>query len=96
MPRKAANSTTEFSTEHRRSSCIKEHPKEDPAPKKAPKPRTKKADKESTDKEEKPKYSRGKKRKAEEEQNGDVDDAAQQHRRPRKSAIFLLVAELNI
>jgi hypothetical protein len=48
----------------------------------------KKADKESTDKEEKPKSSREKKRKAEGEPNGDVDDAAQQHRRPGKKCDF--------
>jgi hypothetical protein len=75
MPRKAANSSGELPTEPRRSSRIKVQPKEELPPPKKTKPRTKKADKESTDKEEKPK-SRGKKRKAEEEPNGDADDAA--------------------
>ena len=78
MPRKAANNAAAAgdSTEPRRSSRIKEQPKEEPVPKKVQKPRTKKADKDSADKEEKPKSSRGKKRKAEEEPNGDAEDAA--------------------
>ena len=77
MPRKAANPTAapgESTAEPRRSTRIKEQPKEDAPPKKVTKPRTKKADKE--DKEEKPK-SRGKKRKAEDEPlNGDAGDEA--------------------
>ena len=97
MPRKAANNTAESgesAVEPRRSSRIKEQPKEETAPKKAPaKPRAKKADKEATDKEEKPKSSRGKKRKAEEEPNGAEDDAeAPAEKKVRFS--FLIVAEL--
>ena len=80
MPRKATESVKpgeagEATAAPRRSSRIKEQPKEVPAPKKT-KPRVKKADKESADKEEKPK-SRGKKRKAEDEApNGDAEDTA--------------------
>src|SRR5271156_5552884 len=62
MPRKAANSAiaSEVTTAPRRSSRIKEQPKEVPAPKKTPKPRAKKADKEVADNEEKSKAPRGK------------------------------------
>ena len=77
MPRKAATAAGETgdAAPPRRSSRIKEQPKEAPAPKKAPaKPRAKKADKEGADKEEKPKAARGTKRKAGEEPNGAVED----------------------
>ena len=78
MPRKAANSAlvSEGPPAPRRSTRIKEQPKEPAPPKKTPKPRAKKADKEAADKEEKSKASRGKKRKADEEEvNGDAGDA---------------------
>jgi len=77
MPRKAATAAGDAgeAAAPRRSSRIKEQPKEAPAPKKAPaKPRAKKADKEGTDKEEKPKAARGTKRKAAEEPNGTAED----------------------
>jgi len=77
MPRKAATAAGESgeAAAPRRSSRIKEQPKEAPAPKKAPaKPRAKKADKEGADKEEKPKAARGTKRKAAEEPNGAPED----------------------
>lgn len=72
MPRKAATSSDEHAAEPRRSTRIKELPKEEPAPKKAPaKPRVKKADKEGAEKEEKPKAApKSKKRKADDEPNG--------------------------
>ena len=85
MPRKAAAVTNADGTvpEPRRSSRIKDQPKAEPAPKKAPaKPRVKKAaaaDKEKEKAEggdaaakdaEKPKPARGRKRRADEEVNG--------------------------
>lgn len=74
MPRKAAAAATESGESApapRRSTRIKEQPKEDAAPKKAPaKPRAKKADKVATDKEEKPKSTKAAKRKAADEPNG--------------------------
>ena|SRR5688572_12614958 len=78
MPRKAAvaaaSASDEPTAEPRRSSRIKDQPVKEAPPKKAPaKPRAKKADKEGDDKEDKPKPARGKKRKAEEEPNGDVE-----------------------
>jgi hypothetical protein len=79
MPRKATDPAKSGEAEGaaaapRRSSRIKDQPKE-VAPKK-PKSRAKKADKDAADKEEKPKSARGKKRKAEDETpNGGVDDA---------------------
>ncbi len=74
MPRKAAASVGEESSAPRRSTRIKEQPsKSDAAPKRAPaKPRAKK---EAADKEEKPKSTRGTKRKAEDEPNGAGEDA---------------------
>ena len=77
MPRKAAAESGESgeptsAAPPRRSTRIKEQPREVPAPKKT-KPRAKKADKESTDKEEEKPKSRGRKRKErEEEPNGDA------------------------
>lgn len=82
MPRKAAaaSGAASESAEPRRSSRIKDMPKPEAVVKKVAKPRVKKADKaEKTDKEEhkigedsaeKPKLSRGKKRKESEEPNG--------------------------
>ena len=86
MPRKAAAATTDTPAEPRRSSRIKEQPKAEPAPKKAPaKPRGKKAkaaeaeaapegDAEKAEEAvaEKPKSAKGKKRKADE---GDTEAA---------------------
>jgi len=94
MPRKAANSTAasgEPSAEPRRSSRIKEQPKEETAPKKTPKPRAKKV-KEATDKEEKVKAPRGKKRKAEEEANGTADDEDEGPAEKKVGFFFLDVA----
>jgi hypothetical protein len=68
MPRKAAAPVDESveASEPRRSSRIKDQPKPEPVEKKPTKPRAKKADKEvKEDGAEKPKSSRGKKRKAE-------------------------------
>ena len=77
MPRKAAADSTTAAGSPRRSSRIKEQPKGGLALKKAPKPRTKKANKAPADKEEVESESpRGKKRKADEGPNGDADDAA--------------------
>ena len=84
MPRKAATESGEAgeaekrgaTTEPRRSSRIKEQPQPKVPAVKKTKPRAKKADNEA-DKDGKPKSSRGKKRKAEDEApNGDGDDAA--------------------
>jgi len=74
MPRKAATAESGEAAAPRRSSRIKEQPKEEPAPKKAPaKPRAKKADKETTDKEDKPKSTKGTKRKTTEDTNGTAE-----------------------
>lgn len=86
MPRKATAASADPSApapEPRRSSRIKDLPKAESAPKKAPaKPRAKKADREkqeaeAADKEEKPKSARGKKRKEPEpaEANGAPETA---------------------
>ena len=82
MPRKAAADAGEL----RRSSRIKEQPKEPaPAPKK---PRTKK---DTTDKDGKPK---SKKRKAADGPNGEADDATLSGPTEKKVRFFFLVAEL--
>lgn len=79
MPRKAATATGESvepALAPRRSSRIKDQPKEVVAPKKVPaKPRAKKADKEAADKEDKPKAPKSNKRKAADEPNGDGVEA---------------------
>ena len=79
MPRKAATEAGETATaQPRRSSRIKEQPKEAlPRPKKPRVRKDKKTDKEAADKDEKPKSSRGQKRAADEALNGDADAPAE-------------------
>ena len=100
MPRKATASTEGATDggEPRRSSRIKEQPKPEPVVvKKAPaKPRSKKAEKDTTketkaDSEEKPKSTKGKKRKADEDapaEGAEGDDKAPPAKKVRHLSTF--------
>ncbi len=82
MPRKIA-ATIESAGEPRRSARIKDLPKAEPAPKKAPaKPRAKKAP--AAEDEEKPKPTKGKKRTASEKEAEDGDPEANGDEPPAK------------
>lgn len=93
MPRKVATAPEGATDtgEPRRSSRIKDLPKADPVVKKPAKPRAKKADKEkeakAEDKEDKPKSSRGRKRKEADEPNG---APAEEGEEPPAKKVYLL------
>lgn len=87
MPRKAAAATEDSgeSAAPRRSSRIKDQPQAESAPKKAPaKPRAKKADKDAAPKEDKPKSTKGTKRKAEDA----AEDGAEGEETPAPKKVY--------